>query len=61
MPKLKPDTVYPAPEEDVTIQAGIAEDGENPEWTARDFATSRPASEALPPEAFAEKHPGQFQ
>lgn len=25
-------------------------DPENPEWTARDFAAARPASEMLPPE-----------
>jgi hypothetical protein len=29
-------------------------DEENPEWTARDFAKAKPASEVLPPEVMAQ-------
>lgn len=47
MPKLKPGTVMPTPEEDQVINAGIAADPDNPEWTARNFANARPASEVL--------------
>lgn len=48
MPKLKPTTVLPTPEENAAINAGIAADPDNPEWTTQDFATAKPASEALP-------------
>ena len=30
------------------IQAGIAADSDNPEWTARDFARAKPFAEAFP-------------
>ena len=53
MPKLKPGISRPTPEEDAAIDAGIAADPDNPEWTAQDFAEVRPASEALPPEMYA--------
>jgi uncharacterized protein (DUF4415 family) len=53
MPKLKPGTISPTPEEDVAIQAGIAADSESAEWTAEDFANAKPASEMLPPEVYA--------
>jgi len=30
------------------IQAGIAADSDNPEWTAQDFARAKPFAQALP-------------
>lgn len=48
MPKLKPGTVIPTLAEEAVINAGIAADADNPEWTAEDFANARPASEVLP-------------
>ena len=48
MPKLKPGTTLPTPQEDAAILAGMASDPDNPEWTAQDFAQAKPASEALP-------------
>jgi uncharacterized protein (DUF4415 family) len=44
MPKLKPGTKTPAPEEDAAINEGIAADPTNPEWLADDNATARPAA-----------------
>ncbi|WP_434547621.1 BrnA antitoxin family protein [Paracandidimonas soli] len=38
MPKLKPGHISPTEEEDAAINAGIAADPDNPEWTAQDFA-----------------------
>jgi len=35
-------------EEEAAIQRGIAEDPENPEWTAEDFARARPFREMFP-------------
>ena len=43
----------PTPEEEAAINAGIAADPENPEWTAEMFATAKPASEFFPPETYA--------
>jgi len=34
--------------EEARIQAGIAADPDNPEWTARDFARAKPFAQALP-------------
>jgi uncharacterized protein (DUF4415 family) len=34
--------------EEARIQAGIAADPNNPEWTARDFARAKPFAQALP-------------
>ena len=42
--KFEPKT----PEEEAAIQAGIASDPDNPEWTEEDFARARPASEVVP-------------
>jgi uncharacterized protein (DUF4415 family) len=39
-------------EEEARIQAGIAQDPDNPEITAEEFAKMRPAREVLPPEFF---------
>jgi uncharacterized protein (DUF4415 family) len=38
--------------EEVAINAGIAADPDNPEWTDEDFARARPASEMMPPELY---------
>ena len=38
--------------EEAAIQAGIAQDPDNPEITAEQFARMRPASEVLPPALF---------
>lgn len=35
-------------EEEAAINAGIAKDVDNPEWTAADFKRARPAAEAVP-------------
>ncbi len=40
-------------EEEARVQAGIAADPDNPEWTDEDFARARPAAEALPPALYA--------
>ena len=40
------------PEEEAAINAGIALDPDNPEWTEEDFANARPASEMMPPELY---------
>jgi hypothetical protein len=42
--KLRPLT----DEEVARIQAGIAEDPDNPEWTAEDFARAKPFAEVFP-------------
>jgi hypothetical protein len=34
--------------EEARIQAGIAADPDNPEWTARDFRRAKPFAKALP-------------
>ena len=39
--------------EEARVQAGIAADPDNPEWTDEDFARARPAAEALPPALYA--------
>ncbi|VVD93976.1 hypothetical protein PCO31110_01782 [Pandoraea communis] len=48
MPKLKPGTVLPTPAEDAKIKRQMRQDSQNPEWTKRDFARARPASDVLP-------------
>jgi uncharacterized protein (DUF4415 family) len=39
-------------EEEAKIQAGIALDPDNPEWTDEDFARARPAKDVLPPQLY---------
>jgi len=53
MPKLKPGTIWPTPEEEARINAGILLDPDNPELTDEDFARMRPAREFLSAEVFA--------
>jgi uncharacterized protein (DUF4415 family) len=38
----------PTKSENAAINAGIARDADNPEWTAQDFAASRPADLVVP-------------
>ena len=38
--------------EEAAIQRGIAQDPDNPEWTAEDFARARRAKEVLPPKLY---------
>ena len=42
MPRLKPGTIIPTPEEDVAINAGIAADPDTFELSDADFAQLRP-------------------
>lgn len=44
MPKLKPDTIVPTPEEDAAINAGIAADPDTEELDDAWFTRARPAS-----------------
>ena len=48
MPKLKPGTIVPTPEEEVAIRAGIASDPDAAELDDAWFAKARPVSEAHP-------------
>jgi len=53
----------PSPEEDARINAGIAQDPDNPELDDDWFKRARPAKEVLPPEVYeglvAMRKPGQ--
>ena len=48
MPKLKPDTHWPTPEEEVAIMAGIAADPDNPELDEEFWADAKPTHEIYP-------------
>jgi uncharacterized protein (DUF4415 family) len=48
MPKLKPGTVFPTPEEEAAIRAGIAADPDAAELDDEWFAKARPVSEVHP-------------
>jgi uncharacterized protein (DUF4415 family) len=45
-------------EEEARIQQGIAEDPDNPEWTAEDFAEAKPFREVFPDLAASMEHEG---
>ncbi len=47
MPKLKPDTIFPTPEEDKKISAGIASDPDDFELDETWFERAKPASEVF--------------
>lgn len=53
MPKLKPGTIIPTPEEDAAIDAGIAADPDSRELDSHWSAEAKPASEAFAPETYA--------
>jgi uncharacterized protein (DUF4415 family) len=53
MPKLKPGTIVPTPEEDMAINAGIAADPDSRELDAKWFSEAKPASEVFAPEIYA--------
>jgi uncharacterized protein (DUF4415 family) len=53
MPKLKPETIMPTPEETVTIHAGIAADPDARELDAAWFSEARPASQVFEPNTHA--------
>ncbi len=48
MPKLRPGTIVPTPDEDAAITAGIASDPDTEELDERWFAEARPAIEVHP-------------
>ena len=48
MPKPKPYIRSLTDEEEAAIQAGIAKDPENPEWTEEDFKKAKPFKEVFP-------------
>ncbi len=47
MPRLKPGTLFPTPEEEARINEGIALDPDSPELTEEWFARARPAIEVM--------------
>ncbi len=53
MQKIREYRVEITDEEEARIQAGIAQDPDNPELTAEELASLRPASEVLPPALYA--------
>ena len=48
MPARKPDRSPITDAEEAMIQAGIAADLDNPEWTEEDFRSAKPFAEAFP-------------
>ena len=48
MPKLKPGTIFPKPDEEAEINAGIAADPDTFELDEAWFARARPAREVMP-------------
>ncbi len=48
MPELKPDTIWPTPEEDAAIRAAIAEDPDTFEADEEWFRKARPFKDVFP-------------
>ncbi|WP_066333925.1 BrnA antitoxin family protein [Azohydromonas lata] len=64
MGKLKPGTIWPTPEEEKAINAGIAADSDNPELDDEWFKKAKPASEFFDKETYEglvalKRRPGQ--
>jgi uncharacterized protein (DUF4415 family) len=57
MKKPKRKTRAPSDAKEARIQAGIAADRDNPEWTARDFRRAKPFAQLFP--ALAESRRGR--
>lgn len=53
MPKLKSGTIWPTPEEEAAINAGIAADSDNPELSDDNFARAKPAHEFFDANTYA--------
>ena len=53
MPKAGGKLPNSTDEEEARVQAGIAADLDNPEWSDEDFARAKPASKMLPSELYA--------
>ena len=53
MPRIEGRPPELSDEEEARVQAGIAADPDNPEWTDEDFAPARPAAEVLPAALYA--------
>ena len=60
MPKLKPDTIFPTPEEAARINEGIAQDPDSPEITDEEFATARLAIEVFGEEFIRDMRNAKF-
>ena len=55
MPRPKGVDLTPhSDEEEARIQAGIAQDPDNPEWTDEDFARAHPTHEVMSPKLIAD-------
>lgn len=53
MPKLKPETQLPTAAENERINAGIAQDPDNQEWTNADFAKAERSDQFFDAKTFA--------
>ena len=52
MPKLKPETIWPTPEEEAQINAGIAADPDSHELDDQWFTKAKPAGEFFDPKTY---------
>jgi len=53
MPKLKPETIWPTPEEEAQINGGIAADPDSRELDDQWFTKAKPAGEFFDPKTYA--------
>ncbi len=60
MPRLKPGTLIPTPEEEARINEGIAQDPDSPELDDEWFARARPAVEVLGEEFIRDMRNAKF-